>query len=231
MNLLLTVFCSIYSGDIYQLYRIVNIDELDLEDINTLTGLSLQSFKFKALGDWSCQFCGALRFPGEVPGFCCSNGRVQLDPIQCPEVLEDLLYNNRQYVANARRYNNALAMASNGLKEILLPGYQPNVKIQGKVYHRIDPLTPAIGQERCFAQIYIHDSEFDEVDELNRRMEVSSTGKKKLNKKVMKKLQDLLHQINPYVKDFKHVMDLPEEDVKELKFVLKPLQNLNQITS
>ena len=95
--MLLTVFCSIYRGDIYQLYRIVNIDELDLEDIDTLTGLSLQSFKFKALGDWSCKFCGALRFPGEVPGFCCSNGRVQLDPIQCPEVLEDLLYNNRQY--------------------------------------------------------------------------------------------------------------------------------------
>ena len=36
----------------------------------------------------------------------------------------------------------------------------------------------------------------------------------------MRKLQDLLHEINPYVRDFKSVMNLPEEDVKDLKFVL-----------
>ena len=146
-----------------------------------------------------------------------------MEPIKCPEVLEDLLDNNKQFVSNSRRYNNALALASNGLKEIIPPGsrFHPNVKIQGKVYHRIDPLTPGLGAERSFAQIYIHDSEFDQEDELNRRMAVSSKGSNKLNKEVMKKLQELLHQNNPFVKDFKHVMDLPDEDVKDLKFVLK----------
>ena len=51
-------------------------------------------------------------------------------------------------------------------------------------------------------------------------MEVSSTGSKKPRIEVMKKLQELLHQINPYVKDFIFVMNLPEDDVKELKIVL-----------
>ena len=47
-------------------------------------------------------------------------------------------------------------------------------------------------------------------------MEVSSTEGKKLEREVMKKLQELLHQINPYVKDFKFMMNLPEEEVKDL---------------
>ena len=52
-------------------------------------------------------------------------------------------------------------------------------------------------------------------------MEVSTTDGKKLDKEIMKKLQDLLHDINQYVKDFKFMTELPEEDVKDLKFVLK----------
>ena len=56
---------------------------------------------------------------------------------------------------------------------------------------------------------------------MNRRMEVSTTGSKKLNRDVMKKLQDLLHEINPFVGDLLHVMDLPEDQVKDLKFVLR----------
>ena len=191
--------------------------------IDSFTNQSLQEFQNKPLGAKTCNICGALKFEGEVPSSCCSNGKVQLEPVKCHPVLEELL-NNRHYVENARKYNNALALASIGLKEILPPGYQPNFKIQGRVYHRIDPLTPEPGQERGFAQIFIHDSEYGDEEEVGRRMEVSSTGSKKPRIEVMKKLQELLHQINPYVKDFIFVMNLPEDDVKELKIVL-PTKN------
>ena len=211
---------SIHRGQTYRKYSLVTMDELkDGATIDSLTNQSLKEFQFKPLGSKSCDICGALKFEGEVKSSCCSIGKVQLEPVKCPPALEELL-SDKHYVENARKYNNALALASIGLKEILPPGYQPNFKIQGKTYHRIDPLTPEAGQERGFAQIYIHDSEYGEEEELNRRMEVSSTGAKKTRKDVMKKLQDLLHQINPYVKDFISVMNLPEEDVKELKIVL-----------
>ena len=144
-----------------------------------------------------------------------------MSAIQCPDNLLNLLENNKSFVSNLRRYNNGLALASNGLKEILPDGYHPNVKIQGQVYHKIHPLTPELGEEKTFAQIYIHDPDFNEEDELNRRMEVSSSGSKTMKKDIMKELQEMLHQVNPYVKDLKHVMDLPDNQVQNLKFVLK----------
>ena len=116
------------------------MDELkDGATIDSLTNQSLKEFQFKPLGAKSCDICGALKFEGEVPSSCCSKGKVQLEPIKCPPALKDLL-SDKHYVENTRKYNNALALASIGLKEILPPGYQPNFKIQGKIYHRIDPL-------------------------------------------------------------------------------------------
>ena len=75
--------------------------------------------------------------------------------------------------------------------------------------------------EKTFAQIYIHDPDFNEDEELDRRMAVSDNGKTRLNKKIMRTLQELLHQVNHFVKDLKYMMDLPDENVKDLKFVLK----------
>ena len=38
--------------------------------------------------------------------------------------------------------------------------------------------------------------------------------------KTMKKLQDLMHEVNPFVKDFLHVCELPDEEIKEGKLVI-----------
>ena len=199
---------------------------MEHEHLDKLTSLPLKDFQLYPIGRGPnnailvCEKCNALKFYREPPGFCCSGG-VKLPAIQCPDKLLNLLENNKSFVSNLRRYNNGLALASNGLKEILPDGYHPNVKIQGQVYHKIHPLTPELGEEKTFAQIYIHDPDFNEEDELNRRMEVSSSGSKTMKKDIMKELQEMLHQVNPYVKDLKHVMDLPDNQVQNLKFVLK----------
>ena len=80
-----TILFFTFRGDIYNLYRLGNMDDLDSGATgDSATGLSLQSFKFKTLreSEIKCPDCGALKFPKEVLGFCCSNGRIKLDPIK-----------------------------------------------------------------------------------------------------------------------------------------------------
>ncbi len=103
-----------------------------------------------------CFYCKAYRFKEERSGFCCENGQVKL-PLQqdIPEELQNL-YNNSHFLDNIRQYNNALALASIGCQEEVLPGFSPTVKIHGKVFHRIGALHPPDGQKPKFAQIYFH---------------------------------------------------------------------------
>ena len=140
-----------------------------------------------------------------------------------------MVKNNKEYHEHCRNYNNALAFASTGLKEVF-PGksignqsFVPNVRIHGKVYHSIDPLFPANGEKRTFAQIYIHDGDNDA--EAERRLEVQrqhghSKGSKNLQKTTMKTLQEMLHRNNPFVKTFKKICELDEKTILDKKLVL-----------
>ena len=130
---------------------------------------------------------------------------------------------------HCRNYNNAVAFASTGLKEVFPEksrgnqSFVPNVRIHGKVYHSIDPLYPADGEKKTFAQIYIHDGDGEE--EAERRMEVQrqyghSKGSNHLQKSTMKTLQDMLHRTNPFVKTFKKICELDEKTIMDKKLVL-----------
>ena len=97
-----------------------------------------------------------------------------------------------------------------------MPGFSPVLNFQGKIYHAIGPLRPKDGQEKKFAQMYIHDGNMD--DEVDIRMK---HGHHNVNRTTLKKLQEMLHETNPYVKSLKALMDLPEENIQNLQFVLK----------
>jgi hypothetical protein len=71
----------------------------------------------------TCVDCGALKWKGEAPGVCCSNGEVQLRPLQGrPPFLKSLLQgdseDSKHFLANIRKYNSAFQMTSIGCKEI-----------------------------------------------------------------------------------------------------------------
>ena len=69
-----------------------------------------------------CQYCHALKWVGEAPRMCCSNGKVNLPLItNIPEPLKSLLllenHDSKQFVNSIRKYNSAFQMTSFGCTE------------------------------------------------------------------------------------------------------------------
>ena len=115
----------------------------------------------------TCSHCGAYVWKEERKGFCCNSGKINLTynatnpkpgsiPPQPPDAIKDLFL-DQSFLKQAKQYNNALAMASIGIKEVAMPGFNPGVRIQGKVSHYIAGPLPEQGRTPLFAQIYFHD--------------------------------------------------------------------------
>ena len=171
-----------------------------------------------------CKFCHAFLLPSEVDGFCCNKGTVKLPLNDPPSVLKDKLENDKNFKTEIRSYNNALAMASLGFDEMVrMPGFNPTLKFGGKMYHQIGPLQSSDGKAKNFAQMYINDPSVDAEAEANRRIESVTLERSdhKLDRKTMLELQKMMHDHNPYVESFKALMDIPEEEVKDVDFVLR----------
>lgn len=147
--------------------------------------------------DRRCTHCGALTWRAENKAACCCNGQVVLPPLQPPpEFLRNLLLGDsaecKHFRENIRGYNSALAFASLGANEDILPPGIFCFRISGEVHHRIGHLHPDPNNRPRFAQLYIHDTD----NEAANRMHWNSS----LREDVLLRLQDLLHQVNPYVK-------------------------------
>ena len=107
-----------------------------------------------------CTFCNAKRFPKEPKGICCKNGKVEDVPL-IPDPPDEMVplfslenSRSRQFLANARKYNQAFHMTSIKTNWVVEPGFMPTVKIQGQMSHMLGPLQPADGDEAKFLQIY-----------------------------------------------------------------------------
>ena len=103
-----------------------------------------------------CPYCQALCWgeKHERPGFCCEKGKVVLEPLPgYPDIFKEM-FEDSKFNDNTRAYNNSLAIASIGIREEMLPGFRPCVKIQGKVHHFIGSLLPAENSLPKFAQIF-----------------------------------------------------------------------------
>ena len=107
-----------------------------------------------------CPHCDAFRFGNEPRGHCCGNGRINLPKPKMPEELKKLL-EKKDFRQTIRRFNNAFAFTSMGCDDEIVQknGWTPNVKIQGKIYHRISAFQPESGQQPKFGQIYFYDQD------------------------------------------------------------------------
>ena len=86
----------------------------------------------------------------------------------------------------------------------------PNFKVQGKLHHLLGPIgPPAVGQTPKFAQLYFHDADHETENRL-------SHVRTKLKPEILRPLQEMLHDINPYVQSFKSALDIltREADVR-----------------
>ena len=184
--------------------------------------------------DTACPHCGALLWRAERDTLCCSGGRVQLEPLPAPPPLIRELWTAdtqeaRSFRQHARRLNTALSLASLMTKEVRAPdgGFSPSVIIQGKMYHRIGPLRARDGHQPTFAQIYVNDPDCDDpAAEAALRLgnvplpRNTSGAEKARLLGLLEQLQILLREVNPYVRDFIHAAELPEEDVGQQRLVI-----------
>ena len=173
-----------------------------------------------------CQYCGALKFKGESPSSCCQGGKVLIKPFpRPPDQLMNIWFGDGEddmlFRKNSRYINNAVCLTSIKSSE-RRGGWQPSVIFQGRVEHRVGPLLPAEGQDPRYAQLYVQDSALEtSLRFRNMQLPVSLSNAQKLtlgNKLEM--VQQILHDCNPFIQDFKQIMEIPEDEISIGKIVI-----------
>ena len=186
-----------------------------------------------------CTACGALMFKDEHSknslrdgskqtfSLCCAHGNVEIPPVkEPPDMLKALLTGRtqryRDFRTNIRAYNSSLAFAS-----MCLTGKEYNFKtngpycyrINGQVYHKVSQMLPENGNAPGFSQIYIYEKEH----ELDNHMNAFST----LDKSLLKDLQDMIKDINPYAQKYSHVSEVIKENpTGDIQLVLKTTREI-----
>lgn len=181
--------------------------------------------KLVAIGNMSqkCQWCNALKWKDETPGLCCGSGKVQLNSLSKPpeplhSLLMDLHPDHKHFMANVRKYNNCFQMSSFGGKQVGGDGFTPTFKVQGQVYHLAGSLLPEPGKAAQFLQIYF-------VGEDEREANLRLANYPHLKPNIVKQLQKLLHEVNPYIRDLKCVIDKVPASCDTFKVVIHAEKN------
>nr|XP_042898738.1 uncharacterized protein LOC107440395 [Parasteatoda tepidariorum] len=164
-----------------------------------------------------CISCQALKWKGETPSMCCSNGKIKLCELQTPPepllaLLTDSSIETVHFQSNIRRYNSCFQMTSFGSgSEIREQGFMPTFKVQGQVYHRIGSLQPQINDKPNFLQLYF-------VGDQEKQSEQRCRNVLKAKQALVSSLQEMLHEHNNYVRSFKLAM---EKMTPELKVIIQ----------
>ena len=197
----------------------------NLNDVRIACNLDLPEAARHSIGamDAACSTCGASVWIGErkstssvsAPIFqmCCAEGEALLAPSSrtLPPIIVDLLTRNdaiaKEFKHDIRSYNSALSFTSmNADLDRRYANEEHDAyafRIHRSVHHRMIPelipnLNNAIQQSR-FGQIYI----FDSANELQNRLNVA--GSADVRPQTMQSLQNMLHDVNPFVDLFKAV--------------------------
>ena len=147
---------------------------------------------------------------GEPEGMCCGKGKVpNLIPKVPPEPLRTLLQDSSKEAKDFRKlsraYNSAFQMTSFGAGKIVREGnFMPTYKVQGQVHHTIGSLLPLQNETHKFLQLYFVGRSQAQAE--GRQSAISNMSKNTQIELILK-LQEMLHNCNPYVKDFKYVLE------------------------
>ena len=173
-----------------------------------------------------CKHCGALKFPKETPSSCCLNGKIPLMPFPRPppKILELWTGTNEKsslFRQNARIVNNAVCLTSLEVQE-RRNGYTPSVIFQGKVHHRVGPLLPDQGDKPRFAQLYVFDPALESSTRYENMILPSNMNQsqKQIMQEILIAVQEELHDVNPFIKDFMQILEIPEEEMANGKIVI-----------
>nr|XP_027108912.1 uncharacterized protein LOC113728748 [Coffea arabica] len=172
-----------------------------------------------------CVFCGAKRFYLEPPGFCCASGEIRLVETEMPAQLAKLYTANTpeaiEFRQCIRSYNNMFAFTSLGVHSDKELNKRDRgiyaFRVQGQMYHFLNPLVPMDGHKPSNVQLYYFDTEH----EIANRMAISN----KFRETILQQLQQLLDH-NPYAAFFRSLRNF--EDIYNHKVFLNSHPSLDQ---
>ena len=174
-----------------------------------------------------CPHCKAIKFPGETPSSCCLEGKVKLPHYpQPPDSIMQLWSGNdeRSQVMRklSRTLNNAVGLASIKNHAPRREGWCPTVILQGKVVTRAGPLLPENGERPQYSQLYIQDPSLELTIRYNNMTIPQNTSEqdKLILREVLEIIQTTLHEVNPFVQDFKQIVEMPDEEIANGKIVI-----------
>ena len=162
---------------------------------------------------------------------CCGEGKVR-EPFlpKPPNLINDLWFHNTEEAKVFRKYcrslNNAVCLASLVVgrkdKNKNVDSYMPTVFFQGKMTHYMYPLQAHETETPHFAQLYVLDSDQEFTTRFaNMSLPTNITRRERdIMKKLLEKVQNIIHQHNPYVKDFKQILEMPERDFQQGKIII-----------
>ena len=94
-------------------------------------------------------------------------------------------------------------------------GWQPSVIFLGRVQTRVGPLLPSPGATPKFAQLYVHDPSMESTMRFNNMTLPSniSIQERTVLQELLQRVQECLHEVNPFIHDFKQILELPNEEI------------------
>ena len=174
-----------------------------------------------------CHYCGALKFKSETSSLCCLDGKIALPHFpQPPEEMKKLWLQQvpeaKVFLQHTRVINNAICLSSVVVTEKVMPNFNPSVIFQGRVNQLMGPLQAQDGVRARFAQLYVLDSSMEttiRIANMNMPSNISVADQNTL-KKLLETVQQVMHQRNPYIQDFKQILETPDEDLYGGKVVI-----------
>ena len=159
---------------------------------------------------------------------CCMNGRVALPCFKKPPPsFIKLLFKDdsdgqtfRKYI---RSFNNSLCLSSLRCNERKFRGnYRPTLVFEGRAHQFFGPLVEKEAETPKFAQVWVHDPALQTAQRMdNMFLPVTTTEEEKgAIKGIMETLQADLREINPWIKDFRQIVEIQEEQLGGGKLVI-----------
>ncbi|XP_071905155.1 uncharacterized protein [Coffea arabica] len=144
-----------------------------------------------------CPHCHAKRFYMEPPRFCCASGEIRLAETKMPNKLLQLCRGSSpeaiEFRQCIRSYNNMFGFTSLGVHyDRELSKRNKGIytfRVQGQIYHFVNPLKPSDGEKASNLQLYFYDTEH----EVQNRMVLSA----KFRESIVQQLKSVLDH-NPY---------------------------------
>ena len=183
--------------------------------------------------DIVCPHCSALKFRNETPSLCCNSGKIVLKPFTPPplhfmKLFRPDLYpdadttKSKIFLKYIRPLNNALCLSSLKTNYQTFRGYNPTVIIQGQVHQYAGPLQARDGENPVYAQLYVQDPSLEMTTRFaNLTVPVGITTQEKSKLwSILQMLQDVLKLCNPYIRDFRQIIKIPEEQIANGRLVI-----------